>query len=114
MQPNLSRTALQLIHNGDIHSPYHAEHIQESDVIVLDKSRRSLGLWAACLILARLDIRRYTQRYNMYRDKEVYWIAFETIREPSNLQGIFLEPLVESSRRTWMVYRIRPMRLNWK
>lgn len=80
LQPHLSPVAQKLIHNGD--TPYFAEHIQESGMILIDKKRRVLGLWATCLIYGREDIRKYSQRYHMYGDKEMYWISFETIHEP--------------------------------
>jgi Mannosyltransferase putative len=73
IQPSLSRHAQRLIHNGNASSPYMAEHVQESGMIVIDKTRRILGLWATCLIYGREDVRKYAQGYHMYGDKEMYW-----------------------------------------
>lgn len=81
LQPNLSPIAQKLLQNGG-QSPYRAEHVQESGMIVLDKRRRILGLWATCLIYGREDIRKYAQGYHMYGDKEMYWISFESVQEP--------------------------------
>ena len=59
-----------------------SEHIQESGLIVIDKSRRSRGLWGNLLLLGRWDVRRFLQRDYVYGDKETYWIAFESVNEP--------------------------------
>ncbi|CAB9499304.1 Mannosyltransferase putative [Seminavis robusta] len=79
LQPNLSDPAKRAIHNGD--TPYNSEHVQESGMLLLDKTRSIVGLWAVCLIYGREDVRRYAQAYHMYGDKEMYWISFETVGE---------------------------------
>ena len=60
----------------------YTEQVQEAGVLLIDKERRMLGVWAACLIFGRVDIRKYIQTDHMYGDKEVYWTAFEAIEEP--------------------------------
>ncbi|CAB9510892.1 Alpha-1,3-mannosyltransferase [Seminavis robusta] len=78
MQPLLSPAAQKALVNGHVMN----EHIQEAGVVLIDKSRRWRGLWTACLILGRWDVRRFIQRDIIYGDKEVYFTAFETIHEP--------------------------------
>ena len=81
LRPNLSEQASKLLWYGGPWGWY-TQHVQEAGVILIDKERRYLGLWAACLVFGREDIRRYIQVHNMYGDKEVYWSSFEMIGEP--------------------------------
>jgi len=80
LRPNLSSRAENIIHYTN--KDYTLEHIQESGLVVIDKSRRILGVLGICLLLGREDIRRYAQAYYSYGDKEFYWIGFETVDEP--------------------------------
>jgi len=78
MQPRLSSMGQTALTNGNLMN----EHIQEAGAVLIDKNRRRKGLWAACLILGRPDVRRFIQRDMVYGDKEVYFTAFETVDEP--------------------------------
>jgi Mannosyltransferase putative len=86
LQPTLSATATSIIHYGKAKDgktkDYSSEQVMESGMVLLDKTRRVLGIWAACLIMGRNDIRRYAQGYYVYGDKEFYWIGMETVSEP--------------------------------
>lgn len=83
LQPHLSETATDLIeYNGGQSGRYRTEFVMESGLVMLDTKRRAKGVWAICLLMGREDIRRYTQGYYMYGDKELYWIGLETVSEP--------------------------------
>jgi Mannosyltransferase putative len=88
LQPSLSATATSVIHYGKAES-YMAEHIMESGMVLLDKQRRMLGIWAVCLIMGRNDIRQYAQGYYIYGDKELYWIGMEIVSEPYTFARYF-------------------------
>ena len=79
LQPQPSQQAQRALTNGQM--PFN-EHIQEAGVVLINKARRSIGLWAACLLVGRWDIRRFVQRDLVYGDKELYWTAFEAVNEP--------------------------------
>ncbi|CAB9520710.1 Putative alpha-1,3-mannosyltransferase [Seminavis robusta] len=87
LQPNLSKTAQDIIHYGK--TDYIAEHVMEAGLTMLDKSRRMLGVWAICLLMGRTDFRRYTQAFYIYGDKELYWIGLEIVSEPYALAKYF-------------------------
>ncbi|CAB9507590.1 Mannosyltransferase putative [Seminavis robusta] len=72
-------------HHGIMGLSY-TEQIQEAGVLLIDKARRVRGVWAACVIFGREDIRKYIQVDHMYGDKEVHWSAFEAIRNASSHQ----------------------------
>ena len=62
-------------------STAYTEQVQEAGVMLIDKTRRARGIWAACLIFGRDDIRKYIQNDHMYGDKEVYWSVMEALAD---------------------------------
>lgn len=82
LQPNLSDKIRKMLKYGPTQSnSYPSEHFQEAGVIVLNKQKRMLALWAICLLFGKTDIRQYLQTDHSYGDKELYWMAVETIKE---------------------------------
>jgi len=65
LQPNLSAMAEKLFWYGGYYTGYYTSHVQEAGMLLLDKRRRSLGVWAACLLFGRVDIRKYIQMDHM-------------------------------------------------
>jgi len=87
VQPHPSPTAqralvMKTTNDKDEEEYFYSEHVMESGVVVLNKRRRFRGLWAACLLMGRWDLRRFAQRDLVYGDKELYWIAFEMANDP--------------------------------
>ena len=86
LQANPSQRLVQALTNdGDMYN----EHIIESGIVLLDKSRRYLGLWAACLLLGRWDVRKFAQTNYVYGDKEFYIAGMEMVQQPYSLSRFY-------------------------
>jgi hypothetical protein len=78
----------QRLHEHNRYFVGSSEHVQESGVVVVDKSRALVGLLAACYLNIG-STGEYVTTKMFYGDKETFWFGFEISKTPHSFMDLY-------------------------